>query len=113
MEDVNDMTQTFSMKEFLNEMIRTKGKKQVAYELGVSLSTLVLYLHGKYPSHKKIEERIKKIYGPEGIHCPILGLISPAECARAYELARKVGILVSNPQKLRLYKECLKCKIRK
>lgn len=101
------------MRETLEEKIRIKGKKQVAYELGVSLSTLILYLQGKYPAPEKVEERIKKIYGNGGINCPVLGIVVPAECARNYELAKKVGKMVSNPEKLRLYRECLKCRIRK
>lgn len=101
------------MREILEEKIKIKGKKQVAYELGVSQSTVILYLQGKYPAPEKVEERIKKIYGTQGIDCPIVGLITPGECARNYELAKKVGKMVSNPEKLRLYRECLRCRIRK
>lgn len=101
------------MREILEEKIKNKGKKQVAYELGISLSTLILYLQGKYPAPEKVEERIKKIYGSQGIHCPILEFITPGECARNFELAKKVGNMVSNPEKLRLYRSCIKCGIRK
>ncbi|MCS7285017.1 MAG: hypothetical protein NZ527_04785 [Hydrogenobacter thermophilus] len=101
------------MKALLEKKIADKGRRQVAFELGISQSTLVLYLQGKYPAPEKVEERIKKIYGNGGITCPILHSISPSECAHNYELARKVGRMVSNPEKLKLFKECLRCGIRK
>lgn len=101
------------MKEILLEEIKNKGKKQVAYELGISQSTLTLYLQGKYPSTERLEERIKKIYSNKKINCPLLGNISPGQCAANYELANKVGKMVSNPEKIRLYKACIKCNIRK
>lgn len=100
------------MREIIEREVKKKGKKQVAYELGISLSTLTLYLQNKYPSPERIEERIRKIYANEKISCPVIGEISQQECATNYELAKKVGKMISNPEKLRLYKTCLKCEIR-
>ncbi|MDI1471906.1 hypothetical protein THER_1668 [Thermodesulfovibrio sp. N1] len=101
------------MKEILQEEIQKRGKKQVAFELGISVSTLTLYMQGKYPAPERVEERAKKIYSNGRIQCPVLGEISPAQCAENYELAEKVGRMVSNPEKLKLYRACMKCEIRK
>lgn len=102
------------MKEILLREINKKGIEKVAYELGVSRSTVYLVVNGKYKgSTKNIEEKVKKIYGNEQIKCPILGEILPSKCAELYNLAQQVGKYVSNPEKLRLYRECVKCKIRK
>ena len=101
------------MLEILQKQIEEKGLEQVAKELGISKSTIYLVLSGKYKgSTKNIEERVKKIYGSDGIQCPVLGKISPGECAEFYKQALTIGKYVSNPGKLKLYKECKRCKIR-
>jgi len=101
------------MLEILQKQIKEKGLEQVAKELGISKTTVYLVLQGKYKgSVKNIEEKVKKIYGSNGIQCPVLGEISPAQCAEIYRQAEFVGKYVSNPEKLILYRECRRCKIR-
>ncbi len=103
------------MLEVLQKQIKEKGLEQVAKELGISKTTVYLVLQGKYKgSNKNIEGKIQKIYGsPNGVQCPILGDISPSQCAEIYSKAEFVGKYVSNPEKMRLYRECKRCKIRK
>lgn len=101
------------MLEILQSQVKEKGIEQVAKELGLSKTTVYLVLHNKYKgSTAKIEEKIKKIYGQNFIQCPVLGEISPGQCADIHAKAEFVGKYVSNPEKLRLYRECRQCKIR-
>ncbi len=101
--------------EILRKEVKAKGPKQVAQELGISRTTVDLVLQGKYRADtKKIEERIKAIYGRNGkILCPVLGEITPLRCAESWNRAKKIGMIVSNPHNLKLYKTCLKCSIRR
>jgi len=101
--------------EILKKEVRAKGPKQVAQELGVSRSTVDLVIQGKYQADtKKVQERIKAIYGHNGkVLCPVLGEITPLKCADCWNKAKKIGMLASNPETLRLYKTCLKCSVRR
>ncbi len=101
--------------EVLKKEVASKGPKQVAHELGVSRTTVDLVRHAKYPaSTKKVEERIKSIYGASGrVLCPALGEITPLRCADTWAKALKIGMKAGNPETLRLYKACPKCTVRR
>ncbi len=101
--------------EILKKEVAARGPKQVAHELGVSRTTVDLVCHGKYPGRtERVEERIKAIFGTNGkIICSILGEISPARCAEAWQRAKAIGMKAGNPDTLRLYKTCLKCTTRR
>lgn len=101
--------------EILKKEVAVKGPKQVAKELGISRSTVDMVCQGKYQaSTARIEERVKAIYGHNGgIKCPVLGEITPNECAEKWKLAKKIGMRAGNPETLKLYKACMKCSIRK
>lgn len=101
--------------DILKKEVSAKGPKQVAKELGISRSTVDMVVQGKYQaSTAKVEERIKLIYGRSGgIECPVLGRITPNACAEKWNLAKKIGMRAGNPETLKLYKECLKCAVRK
>lgn len=101
--------------KILKKEVLAKGPRQVAKELGISRSTVDMVVQGKYKaSTKKIEERVKAIYGNNGgIKCPVLGEITPDTCAEKWKLAKKIGMRAGNPETLRLYKECMRCLIRK
>lgn len=101
--------------EILRKEVAAKGSKQVAKELGISRTSVDLVCQAKYQaSTKKIEDRIKSIYGTGGlILCPVLGEISPIRCAETWDRSKKIGMKCGNPETLRLYKTCLNCSIRK
>lgn len=102
--------------DILRREAQAKGPKQVAKELGISRSSVDLVCQGKYnASTKKIEERVRKIYGNTngGIACPVLGEISPNACSDKWNLAKKIGMRAGNPETLRLYKSCSQCSVRK
>lgn len=100
--------------ELLKKEIKIKGASRVACELGVSKSTISLVCNGKYPAGMgKIEERIRKIYSNNGmIECPVLGPVSPADCAENWQRAKAIGNRASNPQTIKLYHQCRRCGIR-
>lgn len=103
--------------EILRKEVEAKGPKQVAKELGVSRSTVDLVCQGKYPaSTTAVEGRVRRIYGEKGfIRCPATDgeMISANECADHWNKAKKIGMKASNPETLRLYKNCLSCSIRR
>jgi len=101
--------------DILRKEVTVKGPRQVAHELGVSRATIDLVLQGKYrASTKRIEERIKAIYGHNGqVMCSVLGEISPLRCAETWNKAKKIGMRAGNPETLRLYKTCLNCSVRR
>jgi hypothetical protein len=101
--------------EILRKEVKAKGAKQVAVELGISRSTVDLVCQGKYQADtRRIEERIKAIYGHNGkVLCPVLGEITPACCAEHWNKAKKIGMRAGNPETLRLYKTCLNCSVRR
>lgn len=98
----------------LRQEVALKGPKQVATELGMSRSTVDLVTQGKYPAQtRRIEEKVSKIYGGNGtIECPVLGKITPNKCADAWRKAGTIGSKAGNPETLRLYRACLKCRVR-
>ncbi|HQM82855.1 MAG TPA: hypothetical protein PLX02_14695 [Syntrophorhabdaceae bacterium] len=100
--------------DILRREVTTKGPKQVAAELGVSRSSVDLLCSGKYRgSTKKMEQRIKTIYGKEGkIACPVLGTIDPLRCAETWKRAQMIGMKAGNPDTLKLYKACQSCAVR-
>ncbi len=99
----------------MRKEVNAKGPKQVAQELGISRSTVDLVLRGKYGADtKKIQERIKAIYGHNGVVlCPVLEEITPIQCADYWNKAKKIGMMASNPTTLKLYKTCINCSIRR
>jgi hypothetical protein len=100
--------------DILKKEIEGKGVGQVAKELGIGFSTVQLVIRDQYPaSTDNIEKKVMKIYGGRGIHCPVLGDITPDKCAEKWGLAKRIGYKAGNPENIRLYHECLKCKIRK
>jgi hypothetical protein len=101
--------------ETLEKQVQAKGLRQVAKELGISKTTVSLVVKGKYQaSTKKVQNRVAAIYGNKGqVNCPFLDIIGPDRCADNWEKARRIGGFVSNPEKLRLYRECLKCEVRR
>ncbi len=100
--------------QILEIQVNSKGSAAVARELGVSATTISLVRSDKYgASTEHIERRIIAIYGSEtGVNCPVLGQIKPSRCVTNWERAKKIGVGVSNPAKIRLYKTCLKCNLR-
>ena len=103
--------------EILRKEVEAKGPKQVAKELGVSRCTVDLVCQGKYPaSTEKIEDRVRRIYGENGlIRCPAMDgdMIAADLCADRWNKAKRIGMMASNPETLRLYKSCMSCSIRK
>jgi hypothetical protein len=101
--------------EILRKEVDAKGPKVVAKEIGYSRATVDLVLRGTYEgSRDKVAERVMNIYGSNGmVRCPVLGEIAPNICAEKWTLAKKIGMMASNPEKLRLYKTCLGCAIRR
>lgn len=94
----------------LREAVEARGAAEVARELGISKTTISLVLSGKYgAATDRIEEKVEKIYGPNGVICPILGQIEPGRCAGVRERAKHIGMKAGNPETLRLYKTCFKC----
>lgn len=100
--------------EILRREVIAKGPKQVAAELGVSRSTVDLLCRNEYPAETtNMEAKIKTIYGKEGyIECPVMGAISPLECAETWKRAKSIGMKAGNPETLKLYKKCLNCFVR-
>jgi hypothetical protein len=100
--------------EILKQEVALKGPKQVALELGVSRPTVDLVVQDKYGANTtRIEERVRKIYGANGrVLCPVIGEISPNRCADTWRKAKIIGSKAGNPETLRLYRACLKCKVR-
>lgn len=101
--------------DILRRESAAKGPVQVAKELGVSRSTVDLACQGKYPANTgKIEARVMKIYGHNGgIQCDILGDISADDCATNWRAAQKYNGQSANPIKLKLYRTCLGCSVRR
>ncbi len=100
--------------EILRNQTEARGNATVARELGLSDSTISLALNNKYPAGTgRIEKKVISIYGSKtGVDCPALGKITPARCVTNWERAKKIGVRLGDPQKIRLYKECLKCSLR-
>lgn len=97
------------------QQVEAKSAGVVARELGISTTTVSLVLSGKYgASTDNIERKVKAIYGEDGlVECSAISQkITPAKCVETWELAKKIGVKASNPQKIRLYKSCLKCRLR-
>lgn len=96
------------------QVAKSASQADVARELGISQTSLSLVLSGKYPaSTDAMERKILAIYGTGGkVNCPALGQIEPGKCATNWEQAKKLGVRVSNPAKLRLFKTCLRCSLR-
>jgi hypothetical protein len=102
-------------KQVLANQVDVKSAGVVARELGISTTTVSLVLSGKYgASTDNIERKVIAIYGEDGqVDCQQLGVkITPAKCVENWELAKKIGIKASNPAKIRLFKACLKCRLR-
>lgn len=101
--------------EILKKEVVAKNPKQVAKELGISRSAVDLAVQGKYKaSTTRIEERVKLIYGNNGgIECPVKGHLTPIECAENFRRAKLIGMRAGNPETLKLYKQCLRCAVRK
>lgn len=102
-------------KQVLAGQVEAKGAGAVARELGISATTVSLVLSGKYgASTDRIERKVVAIYGEDGrVDCPEMGVkITPAKCVETWELAKRIGVKASNPAKIRLYKGCLKCRLR-
>ncbi len=100
--------------EILRREVAAKGPKQVAAELGVSRTAIDLLCNNKYPGNtKKMEARVKAIYGKEGkIACPVLGTIDPLRCAETWRRAQAIGMKAGNPDTLKLYNACQSCSVR-
>ena len=101
--------------DVLRREVEKKGAEQVARELGIGHSTVMLVLSGKYNAKPdRIRRRVEKIYGADGmVHCPVLGTITPDACARNWNRAKRIGMRAGNPETLKLYKACLKCDLRR
>jgi hypothetical protein len=101
--------------EILKKEVAAKGPKTVAKELGISRSAVDLVVQGKYSaSTKRILKRVEKIYGHNGgIECPVIGLLTPFQCAEFHRRAKAIGMRAGNPDTLRLYKACVRCEKRK
>jgi hypothetical protein len=53
------------------------------------------------------------VYGNDGnVDCAVLGTITPARCIETWQKAKTIGMQASNPDTLRLYAACKKCKVR-
>jgi hypothetical protein len=100
--------------ETLRKEVGTKGLGQVAWELGISRATVSLVLNGRYRANpERVMKRVISIYGdPQGVNCPVKGMITPYKCAENHGRAKAIGMKAGNPETLRLFKACLKCKIR-
>lgn len=99
--------------ELLKKDIEVKGVSAVAKKLGLSKATISLVCNDKYPADKKkIEERIRKTYGGTKIRCPVLEVITLAQCLETRHRAKLIGMKAGNPETLRLYKACHTCKKR-
>ena len=100
--------------EILHTQVQAKSQSQVARELGVSRSTVSLCLSGKYGGGTgNIERRVLNIYRHAGlVTCPILGQITPEDCADNHSQAKKIGKSAGNPTTLKLRLACLDCEIR-
>ncbi len=101
--------------EILKARTEARGQAQTARELGVSRSTVSLVLRGKYPGGTgNIAKKVLNIYGGAGcVSCPVLGEISPAECAENHGQAKSMGTAAGNPATLRLRLACLDCEVRR
>ncbi len=97
----------------LNEAVQAHGIVQVGKELDCTVTEIALVASDKYPGDTtKIARKVMAIYGAPAIACPALGDIQPNVCAGHYGQAKKVGMIVSNPEKIRLHHACLKCTLR-
>lgn len=101
-------------REILKREVETKGSRNVERELGYSRTAVYLTLQGTYKgSTDKIEARVMAVYGNDGnVDCAVLGTITPARCIETWQKAKTIGMQASNPDTLRLYAACKKCKVR-
>ena len=105
------MTETWL--KILSQHLKEKGPTKVSSEIGYSKATLNLCVNGKYKKTEKVKIRVMAIYGNNGrVQCPVLGKISPDKCAGNFEMAKRVGIRVGNPDTMRLHKTCITCPVR-
>lgn len=109
-----DKFQDSPLFQIYKKEYEVKGATTVGKELEISRTSAYCLYHGTYPAGtKRMEQRIRLIYGNKGkVDCPVFGELSPGLCAETYQNALNIGFKVSNPEKLRLYSTCKKCKNR-
>ncbi|MEW5745247.1 MAG: hypothetical protein AB1805_07425 [Nitrospirota bacterium] len=101
--------------DILRREVEAKGPKAVGKEIGYSRATVDLVIKGTYQGDlAKIERIVMKIYGKHGkVLCPVMGEIAPADCATNWKQAKQYGGQSGNPIKLRLFRTCLGCSVRR
>lgn len=90
---------------------KRKGPSVVAKEIGYSRATVDLVLKGTYAGNlDAVAERVMSIYGLNGkVQCPVLGEITPQNCAENWQRAKTVGLRGGNPDTLKLHHKCIRC----
>lgn len=94
----------------LRQKISETSQAHVARMLEISGSALSQLMGGTYKAAPdSILERVREVYGGISVECPVLGEITLARCAQE----QKRPFAATNPQRVRLYRECRTCKNRK
>jgi hypothetical protein len=94
----------------LKQKIEESSQANVARMLEISGSALSQIMSGTYKAAPDaILERVREVYGGVSVQCPVLGEITLARSAQE----QKRPFAATNPQRVRLYRECRTCKNRK
>jgi hypothetical protein len=94
----------------LTATVREKGQAQAARELDYSDAAICQVLKGTYKGDVgRILQRVAEVYGTDTVRCPVLGEISLGRCAEE----KKRPFSAASPLRVRLWKACKNCTIRR
>ena len=96
--------------EIARRAVEQDGQAGVARRIGKSPATVSLVLAGKYGGNPDIVlELIASEYGDETTDCPIMGVVSLADCIEARRRA-ELPFFPSSGQSTELYRTCPECR---
>jgi len=78
------------------------GRKQVANEIGYSVTAISQVLNGKYPGDLgRVEQSVRGAYMGATVLCPVLGELEKQKCFKHQRNKQAV-----NPMRVQLYRAC-------
>lgn len=87
----------------LREELQRTSLKVLGRKLGLSPTTVHQVLKGAYKGNlKRIEDRVRGELLNKRIKCPVLDMITPRKC----QDSQKSPLLVTNPQRVQLWRAC-------
>lgn len=96
--------------EILRRAVERDGQSSVARQIGWSATVVNRVLSGKYPGDvAAVLDAVVVNYGAERVECPVLGSLSRKECHEH----RTRPFAATNPKRVRIWKACRSCEVKK